>query len=235
MIYLTVKEKEKHVLKLRKEENKTYKQIAHELRISPREISRILKEDNGKEEAKERKKIVLSKTTQALQLFKRGKSPIDVAIKLDFSLQEVQILYHDYLISNDRHHFVQAFNEFDNDSLRDFIEYDRFMKENGIGKKETIEGIKKSNDYPKIKDEHDAISNELKELKRQRDDFIADNKSLMYKNFELNKEYNLLVPKIESSKKELQLTKNELNKKRELLDNITNSEDYTILEKKSKE
>jgi hypothetical protein len=72
LIYLTVKEKEKHVLKLRKEENKTYKQIAHELRISPREISRILKEDNGKEEAKERKKIVLSKTAQALQLFKRG-------------------------------------------------------------------------------------------------------------------------------------------------------------------
>jgi hypothetical protein len=71
LIYLTVKEKEKHVLKLRKEENKTYKQIAHEFRISPREISRILKEDNGKEETKERKKIVLSKTTQTLQLFKR--------------------------------------------------------------------------------------------------------------------------------------------------------------------
>ena len=72
-------------------------------------------------------------------------SPIDVAIKLDLNLQEVQILYHDYdyLISNDRHHFVQAFKEFDNDSLRDLIEYDYVMKENGIGKKETIEGIKK--------------------------------------------------------------------------------------------
>ena len=50
---LTVKEKEKYVLKLR-EEGKTYRDIAHELLISPREISRILKEANGKNEKKER-------------------------------------------------------------------------------------------------------------------------------------------------------------------------------------
>jgi DNA-directed RNA polymerase specialized sigma subunit len=33
LTYLSVKEKEKYVLKLRKEKNKTYKEIAHELRI----------------------------------------------------------------------------------------------------------------------------------------------------------------------------------------------------------
>ena len=52
---LSVKEKEKYVLKLR-EEGKTYRDIAHELRMSPREISRILKEASGEKEAKERKK-----------------------------------------------------------------------------------------------------------------------------------------------------------------------------------
>ena len=51
-----------------------------------------------------------------------------------------------------------------------------------LEKKKQLKELKKSNDYPKIKDEHDAISNELKELKRQRDDFIADNKTLLYKN-----------------------------------------------------
>jgi transcriptional regulator len=54
---LTVKEKEKYVLKLR-EEGKTYRDIAHELLISPREISRILKKANGENEEKARKKIV---------------------------------------------------------------------------------------------------------------------------------------------------------------------------------
>jgi transcriptional regulator len=55
---LSVKEKEKYVLKLR-EEGKTYRDIAHELRMSPREISNILKKANGETEEKERKKIVL--------------------------------------------------------------------------------------------------------------------------------------------------------------------------------
>jgi hypothetical protein len=99
--------------------------------------------------------------------------------------QEVQTLYHNYLILNNRHRFVEIFKEFDNDSIQDFIEYDRFMKENGIGKKEIIEGIKKSNDYPKIKDEYEYTSNKLKELKGQKEYYLADNKTLMYKNYKL--------------------------------------------------
>jgi DNA-directed RNA polymerase specialized sigma subunit len=35
MIYLPVKEKEKYVIELRKQD-KTYREIAHELKISPR-------------------------------------------------------------------------------------------------------------------------------------------------------------------------------------------------------
>ena len=62
---LSVKEKEKYVLKLR-EEGKTYRDIAHELRMSPREISKILKKANGEIEEKERKKIVLSKTATSI-------------------------------------------------------------------------------------------------------------------------------------------------------------------------
>ena len=52
---LSIKEKEKYVLKLR-EDGKTYRDIAHELLISPREISKILKRANGENEEKERKK-----------------------------------------------------------------------------------------------------------------------------------------------------------------------------------
>ena len=48
---LSVKEKEKYVLKLR-EEGKTYRDIAHELLISPREIRKILKKANDEMEEK---------------------------------------------------------------------------------------------------------------------------------------------------------------------------------------
>ena len=230
---LSVKEKEKYVLKLR-EEDKTYRDIAHELRMSPREISKILKKANGEMEEKERKKIVLSNTAKALQLYKKGKSPTEVAIKLDLSPQEAQSLYINYLSLNNLHHFVETFKEFDNDSLQDFILL-RLYEREWNNKEEIVEAIKISNDYPKIKEEYHDISDQLPDLQRQRDFYISDNKILICKNCELNNEYNSLVSKIKSENRTLQLTENELNKKRELLDTIKNSEDYDNLKNKIEE
>jgi hypothetical protein len=70
---------------------------------------RILEKAELEEEEtneKEKKKIVLSKTAQALQLYKKGKSPTDVAIKLDLSPQEANSLYLNYLSLNNLHRFV---------------------------------------------------------------------------------------------------------------------------------
>ena len=94
---LTVKEKEKYVLKLR-DEHKTYRDIAHELRMSPREISKILKKANGEIEEKERKKIVLSKTAQALQLFKRRKESNRSSYKIGFESTGSSILIHQLFV-----------------------------------------------------------------------------------------------------------------------------------------
>ena len=227
---LSVKEKEKYVLKLR-EEGKTYRDIAHELLISPREISKILKKANGEMEEKEKKKIVLSNTAKALQLYKKGKSPIEVAIKLDLSPQEAQSLYLDYLSLNNHHHFTETFKQFDNDSLQDIINLYHLMKQEGIGKKEIVETSKMINDLPKIKEEYHDISDQLSDLQKQRDFYLSDNRLLINKNFEMNNESNSLLSKLESDKSILQVTENELNKKRDLLDTIKNSEDYATLKK----
>jgi DNA-binding CsgD family transcriptional regulator len=225
---LSVKEKEKYVIELRKQ-GKTYRDIAYELKISPREISKILKKASGEIEEKERKKIVLSKTAQALQLYKKGKSPIDVAIKLDLSPQEVNSIYDNYLSLNNLHHFIETFKEFDKSLLLDFIDYYDFMRENGIDKKKIVEAIKISNDYPKIKDEYDGIINKIEDLVEQKNFYISDNKLLELKNCELNNEYESLVLKITSADRMLQSIKSELNNKRDLLENINNSEDYNNL------
>ena len=58
---------------------------------------------------------------------------------------------------------------------------------------------------------------------------------MICKNCELNNEYNSLVSKIESVKKMLRLTENELNKKRDLLDTIKNSQEYATLKKQIEE
>jgi uncharacterized beta-barrel protein YwiB (DUF1934 family) len=86
----------------------------------------------------------------------------------------------------------------------------------------------------KIKEEHHNISEEVKDLKRQREFYISDNKLLRCKNCELNNEHNSLVLKIESEERMLQLHENEINKKREFLENIKNNKDYAILRNKLK-
>ena len=68
----------------------------------------------------------------------------------------------------------------------------------------------------KIKEEHQNISEELKDLKRQIEFYILDNNLLRCKNCELNNEHNSLVLKIESEERMLQLHENEINKKREI-------------------
>ena len=231
---LSIIEKEKNVLKLR-EEGKSYRDIAHELLISPREISKILKKTNGELEEKERKKVVLSNTAKALQLYKKGKSPTEVAIKRDLSPEEAQTLYDKYLSLNKLHHFVETFKEFDSYSFQDFIDYYFFMKEKGIGKKEIVEAIKMSNDLPKIKEEYQDISDKLPSLQNEKYSYLIDNKSLRGKNCELNNECNSLLLKIKSKSKLLELTTNQLIKKRELLNTISNSEDYAILKNQVEE
>jgi len=110
------------------------------------------------------------------------------------------------------------------------------MKQEGIGKKEIVETSKMINDLPKIKEEYYDISDQLPDLQKQRDFYILDNKLLINKNFEMNTECNLVLSKIESANKILQLTDNELNKKREILDSINNSsEDSATLKNKIEE
>jgi len=99
-----------------------------------------------------------------------------------------------------------------------------------LKKKEIVEAIKISNDYPKIKEEYHDITDRLPDLQRQRDFYISDNKLLICKNWELNNEHNTLVSKIKLQNRTLQLTENELNKKIELLNSIKNSEEYVNLE-----
>jgi hypothetical protein len=77
---------------------------------------------------------------------------------------------------NNRHHFVETFKEFGNDSLQDFTGYYDFLKGNGITKEEIVEAIKISNDYPKIKEEYHDMYKQLPDLQRKRDFYLSDNK-----------------------------------------------------------
>jgi hypothetical protein len=94
---LTKKDKEELVIKLYKE-GKTFREIASAAHLSFSDIKKITRNIDGYNDD-----INLSnktKATQALHLFKSGKKPIDVAIELDLSVNEVHDLQQEFWALN---------------------------------------------------------------------------------------------------------------------------------------
>ena len=147
---LPVEERKKYVLGLHKKGYKN-REIAQELRISSRDIVKILKENDREEiedrereekerEEKERERLFSSNRSEALKLYKKGTHPIDVAISLNISPQEATTIYHEYLYLANLSHLVHLHKKFNNkESFKDFT--DLFIEKKGITTKEIIEGM----------------------------------------------------------------------------------------------
>jgi transposase-like protein len=78
-------EKEKLVIELYYTKGYTYKQITKELRMSPNQIRDIIKKHEEKSNAIANKKKQLSLSSKAYKLYSKGKTEVEVAIKLDIS------------------------------------------------------------------------------------------------------------------------------------------------------
>lgn len=86
---LSREEKEKRVLELYYDKGYTYREIAKELRMSPNQISEIIKRHEEKNEARANKKKMLTLSSQSYKLFSDGKTNLEVAIRLDIPQTQV--------------------------------------------------------------------------------------------------------------------------------------------------
>jgi hypothetical protein len=92
MTALTRQEKEKLVLDLYYNQNKSYHQIAKEARIFPRDIKAIMDKPVKEVELKQS----MSVSSQAYKLFSEGKRPLEVAIALNLRDAQITELYKEY-------------------------------------------------------------------------------------------------------------------------------------------
>ena|SRR6188472_4045757 len=90
---LTRKEREELVLDLYYNQNKTFRQITKEAKISPRDIKTIVDKPAKEKERQENKSV----STQAYELFSQAKKPVEVAIKLNIREIQVTEYYFEYL------------------------------------------------------------------------------------------------------------------------------------------
>jgi hypothetical protein len=76
---LSKKEREERVLDLHFNQNKNYRQIAQDMKMSLRDIGEIVNRVKEEKERQEHKSLAV----QAYELFSKGKTPLDVAIDLN--------------------------------------------------------------------------------------------------------------------------------------------------------
>ena len=157
MVILSKPEKEKLVLDLYNQ-NKTYREIAQQLRISPRDIGAILnkaaaqaaqEKERDKEEPKyqnqnENNNNNNSLPARAYDLFSKGKSPIEVAIALNLDNRRIERLWKDYCKLNQLHALSKVYQEVKDDIIY-FLDLYKMARAEGMGPEEVVNLLQVAN------------------------------------------------------------------------------------------
>jgi DNA-binding CsgD family transcriptional regulator len=137
---LTREERERLVLDLHNQ-GRTSREIAKEVRISPRDIKVIVdKAIEQKEKDKQKQRILnnkdneftnnnqqeISVATKAYQLFSENKTPAEVAILLNIRESKVTTYYREYWKLNDLHDLNSLYKEITIDGVAHLLRLYRF-------------------------------------------------------------------------------------------------------------
>jgi DNA-binding CsgD family transcriptional regulator len=164
MMGLTRQEKEKLVLDLRSQ-GKTFRQIAKEAQISPRDIKDILNKKAGSEEQS------LSISSQAYQLFSQGKTPLEVAIALNLREEDATQYYKEYWNLKHLYNLNQVYEEVKDDGIQHFLSLYKSAKAAGMGIQQVISLLKIANNHLP------AVEYRLQELRKEKASLEAGNRN----------------------------------------------------------
>jgi hypothetical protein len=242
---IPIKERRKYVIELYKKNYKN-REIAKELRISSRDITKILNEDKKEEkeaiekevkekEEKEKKRLFSSTRSEALKLYKKGTNLLDVAIELNISAEEAKTFYREYCSFTYPPQFVQLYTELDNNnSFKRFTDLFHLIKEKGLSIEEAHEGIGMIEDVSLLKEEHYVLSNKVTSLKNMNDSLIDDNNFLTDQIAKMDKKLSSTSEKIELCEKNCESINKIVRQKEKEIYKMHSSEDYFKAREKAK-
>jgi hypothetical protein len=163
---LTRQERERQVIDLYNQ-NKTYREIAREVRMCPRDIGIILKKASGEEEEKQDRKQ--SPSSQAYKLFSEGRTPIEVAIALDLGESETTKYYEEYLHLKQMHELRTVYDEIGPDGIMYFLELYKLAKGAHMKPEHVINLLQMSNGYlPFLEQKYKKLRKEIDFLESEK-------------------------------------------------------------------
>jgi hypothetical protein len=130
-------QRKKHIIDLYYNQGKTTRDIAKIERVSIRDISSILKEEESKQEKYKAQEI----SSKAYKLFSEKKSPVEVAIALNLREPEVTKLYKEYRKLQELHKLNLICEEIGEDNIGDFVEFYNRTKKRGMGQMHMVKAL----------------------------------------------------------------------------------------------
>lgn len=165
-------EKEDLIIKLLNE-GRTIRDIAKEAHISFRQIGEISRKFKGETQAEPTNPKSIQ--TQALTLFKEGKSQIDVATQLDISSKKVTAVYKEFLRLNGMQELVSLFERIKL-GLPKFLKLFYALNDSNLSVDDFVTAINHIYQLPIIEQRRDKLLSEI--------DILTNKKSILTNNLE---------------------------------------------------
>jgi hypothetical protein len=245
MVILSRAEKEKLVLEMYSQ-GKTYKQIASEIRISPRDIGTILnkaaaaqekEKDQGeynKQNENNNNNNNNSLSTRAYELFSEGKSPIDVAIALNLRQSETERLYKEYWKLKRLYSLNRVYQEVKDDIVH-FLNLYKLSKAEGMGPEEVVNLLQIANNkngrgLKRIENRYQSLKEEINSLELVRLDLNRKLGNLQDQIKALTRVVNSLQLDSKEEQRKLIWLLEEKKAVENLVEHSKNNEEYQRLE-----
>ncbi len=184
-------EKEQRVIEFHKQ-GKTIREIAKEVHMSFRDISKIIKEYDrkkrleSKKEENNQKTITkkLSKTVQAYNLFRIGKTPVEVAIEIGLDFQRVRKNWLEYLRLSKMTKLYNIYveNEYHLDYL--FKVY-YFLLRNNIDFKNIENVLHIAFDTTRLYQTHKNLTAEIEKMEQKKNNYLLNQNTMMKNHHQL--------------------------------------------------
>jgi len=177
-------EKEKKVIELHKD-GKTIRQIAPEVHKNFRDIKKIIKTYERKEELRAKRKVRNQSTqpkkppisTQAFKLFKDGKKLTDVAIDLEIPADKAEKLWSQFLRLERMEDCYEFYKDYQYD-IPTLLSINNFMKRNNVYGNNVLNILRGVKDLSTLQLSRSILKYEIAELEKNknRQQFYQNNR-----------------------------------------------------------
>lgn len=199
------KKQKEGLVKALLEKGEPYRDIAQKAKVSPNTIKAISNRAGLDE--------TTSISSRAFELFSQGKTPLDVAIKLNLKAEEAVRYHQEYNMLQGCTEFTKLWLQIKNNPWS-YVDLVRLVQNAKMGDGEIVELLKIANGYlPRIRLEYDRLQGELNSCKADLDNTVRIYQRFVDQNILLKRREDELlhnISKLEAREAELQKTTTEL-------------------------